>query len=377
MDSVFREFQIFVKPAGAVCNLHCSYCYYLDKKNLYPEGDHFRMEDNLLENYIKQLVAATDIDSPVFFSWHGGEPMLAGLEFFEKAVALQKRLIPRQRHYINGIQTNGTLLNDEWCQFLAHEKFMVGISLDGPDRLHDRYRIKTSGMGSFRKALSGLHLLQKHGINPEILCVVHAGNVGHPLEVYRFFKTLGVEFLTFLPLVERIPGSEEQVNERSVPPEKFGRFLIRIFDEWSKEDVEKISVQIFDEALRTAFLPDHSLCIFKKECGGVPVVEHNGDFYSCDHYVRKENNPGNIRDHSLSWYLDHPLQKAFGEAKSSTLPNYCRNCSVLDLCNGECPKNRFIRTPDGEPGLNYLCEGYRSFFTHCLPFVEAVRQAVR
>jgi uncharacterized protein len=405
MNQVSREFQVFVKPAGPACNLHCQYCYYIDKKELYP-GESFRMPDDLLEQYIIQLIEATT-DGPVFFAWHGGEPLLAGIEFYRKAVTLQRKHLPPGRALINGIQTNGTLLNAEWCRFMAEEQFHVGISIDGPEELHNTFRkfhakthrreenkteeqhnsprefhaktqrreeVKTEGNGTFDKVFKGYELLLQHGIIPEILCVVHAENVGFPLEIYHFFKSLGANYLTFLPLVVPLSGSSTGVTPGSVPAEAFGRFLSVIFDEWAEQDIGKVKIQIFEEALRTAFDQEHTLCIFRKECGGVPVVEHNGDFYSCDHFVDDGHFPGNIRDHSLSHYLDHPVQQSFGKAKAETLPSYCRKCEVLDMCNGECPKNRFVRTPDGVPGLNYLCQGYRLFFNHCQPFVEAVRE---
>jgi len=405
MDLFSKEFQVFVKPAGPACNLSCRYCYYLDKSGRFPGKSLFRMEDELLELYIKQLIDATT-DGPVFFAWHGGEPLLAGLDFYRRALALQKKYLPAGKSLVNGMQTNGTLLNKEWCRFLAEEQFMVGISIDGTKELHNAFRKfhaktqrreeekteeqhnatreflaktqrreeeKTEGNGTFDKVFNGYELLLHQGIIPEILCVVHAENVGFPLEVYRFFKSLGANQLTFLPLVVPIPGTGEDVTPESVPAEAFGRFLSAIFDEWAEHDIGKVKIQIFEEALRTAFGQEHTLCIFRKECGGVPVVEHNGDFYSCDHYVDDGHLLGNIRDHSLAFYLDHAAQQAFGKAKASTLPQYCLRCEVLEMCNGECPKNRFIQTPEGEPGLNYLCQGYKLFFNHCRPLVEAVR----
>jgi uncharacterized protein len=373
MTQFSREFQIFVKPVGPQCNLQCGYCYYLEKKKLFPESPSFRMTDDLLEKYILQHIEATT-EEMVFFSWHGGEPLLAGIDFYRKAVAFQKKHLPAGQTILNGIQTNGTLLNEDWCRFLAENNFMVGISLDGTEELHDHHRRNNSGAGSFVQVIKGHELLRKYGINPEILCVVGAHNVKYPLEVYHFFKQLEAEFITFLPLVIRRKDLPKGVSPESVPPEEWGRFLNTIFDEWAHEDIEKVQIQIFEEAIQTVFKPEHTLCIFKVNCGGVPVVEHNGDFYACDHFVSEEYFRGNIRDHSLTFYLDSPEQKAFGEAKSVFLPKYCRECPVLALCNGECPKNRFISTPDSEPGLNYLCAGYRMFFLHCQPYVEAVRK---
>jgi uncharacterized protein len=275
------------------------------------------------------------------------------------------------------MEENGTLFDENWCRFLAEENFIAGISLDGPEELHNLHRMDKKGRGSFRETLKGYELLQKQGINSEILCVVNTGNVDYPLQIYDYFKKLGAVYMTFLPLVNRLPGSTTGVTQDSVPAEAFGRFLIAIFDEWIAKDIGKIQVQIFEEAVRTAFSREHTLCIFKVNCGGVPVVEHNGDFYSCDHFVDREHYLGNIREKPIAWYLDSPAQRAFGEAKSLTIPRYCKKCPVKGMCNGECPKNRFIETPDGEPGLNYLCEGYQLFFTHIQPFAEAVRLAAR
>lgn len=368
-----REFQIFAKPVGSHCNLQCSYCYYLNKKELYPGKRQVLIDDQLLRQYIIQHIEATT-DDFIMFSWHGGEPTLAGIEFYRKVVAIQKQHLPKGKTLVNGIQTNGTLLNDEWCQFLSEEKFLVGISLDGTENLHNQYRTSKKGAGTFQMALNGLKLLQKYKITFEILCVVNAINVNYPLQVYRFFKELGAKYLTYLPLVEQQQGTPSGASPASVPSAEFGRFLITIFDEWVEQDIGKIQVQIFEEAIRTAFNQEHILCVFKENCGGVPVVEHNGDFYACDHYVIPRYKIGNIPGESLASLLDHPRQKEFGMAKSLTLPRYCRKCPVLNMCNGECPKNRIIETPDGEPGLNYLCEGYKAFFMHLKPFVEAIKQ---
>lgn len=331
------------------------------------------MDDQVLRQYILQHIEATT-EEIVLFSWHGGEPMLAGIAFYRNAVDIQKQYLPPGKKLVNGIQTNGTLLNDEWCQFLSEEKFLVGISLDGTENLHNHYRTSKKGAGTFQMVINGLKLLQKYKITFEILCVVNAINVNYPLQVYRFFKELGAKYLTFLPLVEQQQGTPSGASPASVPSAEFGRFLIAIFDEWVEQDIGKIQVQIFEEAIRTAFDREHTLCVFKVNCGGVPVVEHNGDFYSCDHYVNPLYKIGNILGEPLASLLDHPCQKEFGMAKSLTLPHYCRQCPVLNMCNGECPKNRFIETPDGEPGLNYLCEGYKAFFMHIRPFVETVKQ---
>jgi uncharacterized protein len=290
-------------------------------------------------------------------------------------VKLQRKHLPPGKSVLNGIQTNGTLLTNEFCSFMASENFIAGISIDGPQELHDKNRLTQSLGSSFARVINGYKLLRRHGIRSEILCVVGNHNESYPLEVYRFFKELGAGYITFLPLVVPLEGSIGKVTTDSVSIRAFGDFLIKIFDDWKEKDIGHIRIQIFEEALRSAFDQDHTLCIFKVNCGGVPVVERNGDFYSCDHFVDENHLVGNINSRSLTEMLDSPEQTAFGAAKSATLPQYCRSCEVINMCNGECPKNRFIKTPDGEPGLNYLCEGYKKFFTHCLPFVDAVRNA--
>ncbi|MCU0408006.1 MAG: anaerobic sulfatase maturase [Bacteroidales bacterium] len=342
--------------------------------SLFEGSYNYKMSDAILEQYIRQHIEATT-DSNIFFSWHGGEPLMAGIDFYRKALSLQKKYKPAGSKIINGIQTNGTLLNGEWGKLLAANGFIAGISMDGPARLHNWYRKAKNFEGTYSKVRLGYEILRKHGINPEILCVVNAENVKFPLEVYRHFRAIGAEYITFLPLVERETGSDGGVSKRSVGAPDFGIFLSKVFDEWTANDIGLIKVQIFEEAARTAFSQDHTLCIFKVDCGGVPVVEHTGDFYSCDHYVTPDYLVGNIAKSSLASLLDSRRQRKFGRAKSQTLPLYCRECNVLAMCNGECPKNRFIETPAGEPGLNYLCEGYKYFFNHCLPFVNSVKEA--
>jgi uncharacterized protein len=374
MQKEFREFQIFVKPVGPVCNLNCSYCYYLEKKTLYPDNDKFLMDDDILQKYIIQHIQAST-ENVINFSWHGGEPLLAGIDFYRKVLNIQRRHKPVGSAIINGIQTNGTLLDEEWCRFLSAEKFIIGMSIDGPGEMHNNHRRTKTGGTTLKMVLNGYELLMKHGVIPEILCVVNSGNVKYPLVIYDFFKELGTKFITFLPLVERQTGTISGVSDDSVPSEEFGFFLSTIFDEWVEKDIGEIKIQIFEEAARTAFNQDHTLCIFKENCGGVPVLEHTGDFYSCDHYVSNDYLLGNIRDKTLTYFLDSESQKTFGMAKSKTLPEYCIGCEVRPMCNGECPKNRFILTPDGEAGLNYLCSGYKYFFNHCRPFVDAIATA--
>ena len=374
MKKISREFQVFVKPVGARCNLNCNYCYYLEKDDLYPEKEHFLMTDDILEKYIIQHIDASTEDI-IHFSWHGGEPLLAGIDFYQKALKIQKANKPEAKTILNGIQTNGTLLNREWCRFLDDNGFVVGISIDGPAELHDRFRLTKNAKGTWEQVNIGIQLLKEHHLIPEILCVVNSENVKYPRVVFDYFKLLGTKYITFIPLVIPETKSPSGVSKSTIPAEDFGHFLVEIFDEWVENDIGNIKVQIFEEAIRSAFNQEHTLCIFKVNCGGVPVVEHNGDFYSCDHYVDSDHLLGNISDNSLSFYLDNKLQKEFGMAKSVTLPEYCTGCEVRAMCNGECPKNRFIFTPEGEYGLNYLCKGYKYFFNHCRPFVEAVAEA--
>lgn len=363
----WREFQIFAKPVGPVCNLDCDYCYYLNKEELYPKGESFRMSDDVLEAYIVQQIEASP--GPIInFSWHGGEPTLLGLDYFRGIVALQRRYTPPKRRITNGIQTNGTLLDDDWCRFFAAERFAVGLSLDGPQELHDAYRVTKGQQPTHTQVMRGYELLRQHEVQCDVLCVVHAGNVGFPRQVYRFFKQIKAQFLGFLPLVEPQPDAPSGVSARSVTPDAFGTFLCTIFDEWARRDTSRIMVQMFEEVARWAYGQPHALCIFRETCGDVPVVEHNGDFFTCDHFVDPTHRLGNIKQTPLIDLVASPAQMAFGQAKSAALPAYCRACKFLNMCNGGCPKDRIRDTPDGEPGLNYLCSGLKRFFAHCRPF---------
>jgi uncharacterized protein len=374
-----REFQIFAKPTGAICNLDCHYCYYLKKEFLYPETVSFKMPDDLLEDYIVQQIEASP--APVIsFSWHGGEPTILGIDYYRKIIELQRKHQPPGRHITNGMQTNGLLIDDEWCRFLAAENFAMGLSLDGPAPLHDAYRVTKGQQPSHKQVMRAYRLMRQYKIPVDLLCVVHAQNVHQPLQVYRFFKEIKAEYLGFLPLVEIQPDAIGGVSQRTVPAKAFGDFLCTIFDEWVRNDIGRIIVQFFEEAARPAMWQEHSLCIFRKTCGSVPVIEHNGDFYSCDHFVTPAYRLGNIRQTPLVEMIDSPAQDAFGQAKEDTLPRYCRECEVRVMCNGGCPKDRIRRTPDGEPGLNYLCAGYKQFFTHCRPYLTrlaALRRARR
>jgi uncharacterized protein len=366
-----RGFQVFVKPVGSICNLDCHYCYYLKKEYLYPKGETFRMPEDTLEEYIAQHIDASP-EPVIRFSWHGGEPTVLGLDYFRMIVELQHKHQPPKKLIVNGIQTNGTLLDEAWCRFFAEEGFAVGLSLDGPEEIHDRYRVTKDQEPTYKQTMRGYRLLQKHGVYTDILCVVNSYNVQFPLQVYRFFKQIDAQYISFLPMVERQPDTEYGVTPLSVPVEAWGDFLCTIFDEWRDQDIGRIKVQIIEEAIRTAFNQEHSLCIFRPTCGDIPVIEHNGDFYSCDHFVDTEHLLGNIKETPLVELLESPAQRAFGNEKLDTLPRYCLECEVRPMCNGECPKNRFLKTLDGEPGLNYLCKGYKRFFTHCKPFISEV-----
>jgi uncharacterized protein len=371
MVKASRDFQVFVKPIGASCNLDCHYCYYRKTVQLYPRSEAFHMPDDLLEEYIVQHIAASP-DPVIRFSWHGGEPTVLGVDYFRTIVALQRKHQPPKQRIANGIQTNGTLLDEAWCRFLAAEGFAVGLSLDGPPALHDRYRVTKDQKPTHGRTMRGYALLRKHRVYTDVLCVVNAYNVHFPLQVYRFFKQIQAPYISFLPVVELQPDAAGGVSPLSVPAGAWGRFLCAIFDEWRDHDVGRVKVQIFEEAARTAFAQEHSLCIFRPTCGDIPVVEHNGDVYSCDHFVDADHCLGNIRETPLVELLESPAQRAFGQAKLETLPRDCQRCEVRAMCHGGCPKNRFLTTPDGEPGLNYLCAGYKRFFTHCQPFVSEV-----
>jgi uncharacterized protein len=374
LRAIRRDFQIFAKPAGAVCNLDCEYCYYRDKRELYPMQGPLRMPDDLLERYIAQHIDAAP-GPEVAFSWHGGEPTTLGVGFFRTVVQLQRKYQPAGWRIRNGIQTNGVLLDEDWGRFLAAEDFAVGISLDGPAGLHDAYRVTRGGEPSHKLCVRGYELLRRHGIQPDIVCVVHNRNVGHPLTVYRFFRDLGCRYLGFLPAVEQAADESGGVSPHTPSAEAYGEFLCRVFDEWLRRDIGRVSVQVIDEASRPALGLEHSLCVFRPTCGQIPVIEHNGDFFPCDHYVDPVHRIGNILERPVRELLDSPSQIAFGDAKRDSLPRCCRECEVLEMCHGGCPKYRFIASADGEPGLNYLCAGLKRFFLHCRePLARLVAQ---
>jgi uncharacterized protein len=368
MPAASREFVVMAKPAGALCNLDCAYCYYLEKARLYPPGERFRMPEAVLERYIAQHIEASP-GPAVLFVWHGGEPTLLGLDYFRTVVALQRRHRPAGRRVINNLQTNGTLLDEAWARFLAAEGFLVGLSLDGPAELHDRYRVTRGHRPTHAQALRAWRLLQRHRVPCDLLCAVHDQNVYAPVAVYRFFRDLGARGLQFLPVVRPAAGGAGP-GPGSVPAEAYGAFLCAVFDEWIRNDVGRITVQVFDEALKWACGVPRSLCLVRETCGDIPVVEHNGDVYACDHFVDPAHRLGNLRDTPLADLVDGPAQRAFGQAKRDTLPRHCRECDVLELCQGGCPKDRVLRTPEGEAGLNALCAGLRRFYRHVRPHVQ-------
>ena len=355
------------KPRGAICNLDCKYCYFLKKEALFPGSD-FRMSDAVLEEYTRQYIVAQP-QPEVSFAWQGGEPTLMGLEFFRKAVEYQAKYRKPGMRILNSLQTNAVTLDEEWCRFFREHQFLLGVSLDGPREFHDAYRVDKGGQPTFERVMRGLRLLQAQGVEYNILTTVHAANADHPLTVYRFLRDeVGARYLQFIPIVERDNESGYQegniVTDRSVRAEGYGDFLTAIFDEWVRHDVGRVFVQIFDVALAAWAGERAGLCVFEETCGAALAIEHNGAVYSCDHYVEPNYFVGNIVDIPLSEIVISEPQRRFGEAKRDTLPQYCRDCEVRFVCNGGCPKNRIISTPAGEPGLNYLCAGYRAFFNH-------------
>jgi uncharacterized protein len=383
------SFHIMTKPIGPICNLDCKYCFYLEKENLYasrpghtPHSD-WKMADDVLESYVRQYIEAQQADT-INFAWQGGEPTLLGVDFFRRVVAFQKKY-GDNKHIENAFQTNGVLLDDEWGEFLAQSKFLVGLSIDGPRALHDHYRVDKGNQPTFNRVVAGLNMLKKHGVEFNTLTVVNRHNARKPLEVYRFLKEIGSGYLQFIPVVERVAreandaglvlikpsdSADARVSEWSVDPVDYGNFLCAIFDEWVRNDVARYYIQIFDVALETWVGMPASLCVFRETCGSAMAMEHNGDLYSCDHFVYPENKLGNIMKHPLELLVDSAQQAKFGLDKRDSLPRYCRECDVRFACNGECPKHRFIRTPDGEAGLNYLCAGYKMFFHHVDPYMR-------
>lgn len=361
-------FHVMIKPRGAICNLGCQYCYFLSKEKLYP-GSSFCMDDSLLEMFTQQYIQANAGAQEAVFSWQGGEPTLMGLDFFERAVCFQGKYARSGQKISNALQTNGVNLSDEWCRFFKENNFLIGLSVDGPEKLHDAYRHDKAGKPTFSRVMRGLELLKKHKVATNALTTVHAANAPFPLEVYRFLRDQAeVEFIQFIPIVERDnqTGYQEgnRVTHRSISATGYGQFLIGIFDEWVHRDVGQVYVQIFDVALASWLGQPGALCVFAPTCGTALALEHNGDLYACDHFVEPKYLLGNIREHSLADLTGSSPQLKFGRDKLDKLPRFCLGCEVRFACHGGCPKNRFLRTPKGEPGLNYLCQGYKDFFKH-------------
>lgn len=380
-----KPLYVMLKPTGAHCNLACKYCYYLEKNKLYPTAQRHLMSDEMLEQFTREYIEAQTM-SQVLFTWHGGEPLLRSIDFYRKALSLQQKYAGGRR-IDNVIQTNGTLLTDEWCEFFAQNHWLVGISIDGPQPYHDHYRLTAAGKPSWKKVMQGIKLLKKHGVEWNAMAVVNAYNVNHPLEFYRFFKENGCQFLQFTPIVERLTRHEDgrtlasladkdeiSLSEASVAPEQWGYFLCAIFDEWVRKDVGKIFVEIFDCTLANWMGISPGICAYSKECGHAGVMEHNGDVYSCDHFVFPEYKLGNIRDHSLIDMLYGEQQQEFSRLKHSSLPRQCKECDMEFACHGECPKNRFMKDKYGDSGLNYLCPGYYHYYQHVAPYMDYMKQ---
>jgi uncharacterized protein len=399
MEATSPQYHLLAKPAGAACNLGCKYCFFLSKENLYAERESPLMDDAVLDTYLRQLMESSP-GPQVQVAWQGGEPMLRGLDFYRRSVELAEKYRQPHQSILHTMQTNGTLVDDEWAAFFKEHGYLVGLSVDGPREMHDAYRINKKGQGSFDAVIHGWNLLRKHGVDTNILCTINAANQDHPLEVYRFFRdVLEARYIQLIPIVERATehtiafankgwggnrGTDRPlyrqegslVTGRTVSPEAFGSFLVGVFDEWIQRDVGKVFVTTFDVALGS-WLGQHNACVVAPTCGAALTMEHNGDVYSCDHYVEAGHKLGNVKETSLRSLVTSEQQRRFGQAKFDTLPRYCKECPVLFACYGECPRNRFIETPDGEAGLNYLCAGYKAFFQHIDKPMKTMASLVR
>ena len=380
-----KPLYVMLKPAGAHCNLACKYCYYLEKNNLYQNSHRHLMTDEMLEQFTREYIEAQTMPQ-VLFTWHGGEPLMRSIDFYKKALALQKKYA-HGKQIDNVIQTNGTLLTDEWCEFFAQNHWLVGISIDGPQEYHDHYRVTPAGKPSWEKVMQGIQLLKKHRVEWNAMAVVNAYNAEHPLEFYHFFRDNGCQYLQFTPIVERLTEHEDgrtlasladdreiPLADASVTPEQWGNFLCTIFDDWVRHDVGKTFVEIFDCTLANWMGVLPGICAYSKECGHAGVMEHNGDVYSCDHFVFPEYKLGNIKDQSLIDMLYGEKQQAFSRLKHTSLPRQCKECDMEFACHGECPKNRFEKDKYGEPGLNYLCQGYYQYYTHVAPYMDFMKR---
>ena len=380
-----KPLYVMLKPAGAHCNLACKYCYYLEKNNLYQNTPRHLMTDEMLEQFTREYIEAQTMPQ-VLFTWHGGEPLMRSIDFYRKALALQKKYA-HGKQIDNVIQTNGTLLTDEWCEFFAQNHWLVGISIDGPQEYHDHYRVTPAGKPSWEKVMQGISLLKKHRVEWNAMAVVNAYNAEHPLEFYHFFRDNGCQYLQFTPIVERLTEHEDgrtlasladdreiPLADASVTPAQWGNFLCAIFDDWVRHDVGKTFVEIFDCTLANWMGVLPGICAYSKECGHAGVMEHNGDIYSCDHFVFPEYKLGNIREQSLIDMLYGEKQQAFSRLKHTSLPRQCKECDMEFACHGECPKNRFEKDKYGEPGLNYLCQGYYQYYSHVAPYMDFMKR---
>lgn len=380
-----RPLYVMLKPAGAHCNLACKYCYYLEKNNLYQTSHRHLMTDEMLEQFTREYIEAQTMPQ-VLFTWHGGEPLIRSIDFYKKALALQKKYA-HGKQIDNVIQTNGTLLTDEWCEFFAQNHWLVGISIDGPQKYHDHYRVTPAGKPSWEKVVQGIQLLKKHRVEWNAMAVVNAYNAEHPLEFYHFFRDNGCQYLQFTPIVERLTEHKDgrtlasladekefPLMDASVTPEQWGNFLCTIFDDWVRHDVGKTFVEIFDCTLANWMGVQPGICAYSKECGHAGIMEHNGDVYSCDHFVFPEYKLGNIKDLSLIDMLYGEQQQEFSRLKHTSLPRQCKECDIEFACHGECPKNRFEKDKFGEPGLNYLCKGYYQYYSHVAPYMDFMKK---
>ena len=380
-----KPLYVMLKPAGAHCNLACKYCYYLEKNNLYQNSHRHLMSDEMLEQFTREYIEAQTMPQ-VLFTWHGGEPLMRSIDFYRKALALQKKYA-HGKQIDNVIQTNGTLLTDEWCEFFAKNHWLVGISIDGPQEYHDHYRVTPAGKPSWEKVMQGIQLLKKHRVEWNAMAVVNAYNAEHPLEFYHFFRDNGCQYLQLTPIVERLTEHEDgrtlasladdreiPLADASVTPQQWGNFLCTIFDDWVRHDVGKTFVEIFDCTLANWMGVLPGICAYSKECGHAGVMEHNGDVYSCDHFVFPEYKLGNIREQSLIDMLYGEKQQAFSRLKHTSLPRQCKECDMEFACHGECPKNRFEKDKYGEPGLNYLCQGYYQYYSHVAPYMDFMKR---
>lgn len=390
-----KAFHVMTKPIGPLCNLDCTYCFYLEKEKLFPEDEHYRMSDEVLETYIRKYCQSQG-GAEVSFAWQGGEPTLMGLDFYRKVAALQRRYAGG-RPVHNSFQTNGICLDDEWCRFFEREGFLVGVSIDGPEHIHNRYRVDKGGAGTFAEVMRAIERLKKWRVNFNTLTCVTRQSAEEAVEIYHFLKSIGSTFLQFIPIVERAgdraahamgldfavpPDLRADDNPDAMMPwavtsEGFGQFLSSVFDEWVRADVGRVFVNIFDVMLNAWCGMEPSLCTHSRRCGQAVAMEHDGGIYSCDHYVYPDYYLGNVMEKTLEEMIYSKEQVKFGNDKWDTLPEYCRACEFLFCCNGECPKHRFVNTPDGEPGLNYLCAGYKAFFKHIDPMMKKMARFVQ